>query len=374
MKLQSILFTKPWKFILLVMLASLSQWAFALEHAPQAYGLESPTEDRLPKLNLENNYRHANAWVVAFDNDILVPGHRDQDYTYGISFAQTNADLENASFSLNRPLIAIDNWIANKHTSINIKQAFSREIGVFGFTPEDISVPQANPDDRPYASLIYFSSARDQVDFVNNIAWKSTLTLGILGSDMVGKLQREVHRFTESEAPQGWDNQISQGGELTGRYLIARQEYLDDLSDQYEIKSTLQASLGYLTEVSWGMNLRRGKIHSPWASFNPELTSYGEKSSLSHSKNIDEHYFWAGFAVKARAYNGFLQGQFRDSPVTFEQNDIKPLLFEAWVGYTFAFKQGYRISYLLRGHSSEIKHGAGDRNLLWGGIIVSHNI
>lgn len=32
------------------------------------------------------------------------------------------------------------------------------------------------------------------------------------------------------------------------------------------------------------------------------------------------------------------------------------------------------ISYVLRGHSSEIKHGAGDRNLLSGGIIIARNI
>lgn len=325
--------------------------------------------------NPENLYRPADAWMVAFDNDILVPGHRDQDYTYGISFAQINADLANAKVSLNKPLRTLDTLIGNEHSSIHVKEAYSREFGVFGFTPEDISLSQANPNDRPYASLIYFSSTRDQVDFVNNVAWKSTLTLGVLGSDLVGKLQREVHSLTQSETPQGWDNQISQGGELTGRYLLARQQYLDELSDKYEIKSTFQASLGYITEVSWGLNIRRGKIHSPWASFNPDLTSYGEKSSsLTQAKNIDERYVWAGFAIKARAYNAFLQGQFRDSPVTYDQSDLRPFLFEAWIGYTFAFKQGYRVSYVLRGHSSEIKQGAADRNLLWGGLVVSHSI
>ena len=325
--------------------------------------------------NPADQYRPADAWMVAFDNDILVPGHRDQDYTYGISFAQINADLANAKVSLNQPLRTLDKWIGNEHSSIHVKEAYSREFGVFGFTPEDISLSQTNPNDRPYASLIYFSSTRDQVDFANNVAWKSTLTLGVLGSDLVGKLQREVHSLTQSETPQGWDNQISQGGELTGRYLIARQDYWDDLSDKYEIKSTLQASVGYLSEVSWGMNLRRGKIHSPWASFNPDLTSYGEKSSsLTQAKNIDEHYVWAGFAIKARAYNAFLQGQFRDSAVTYDQSDLRPILLEAWIGYTFAFKQGYRVSYVLRGHSSEIKQGAADRNLLWGGLVISHSI
>lgn len=121
--------------------------------------------------------------------------------------------------------------------------------------------------------------------------------------------------------------------------------------------------------------MRTGRIHSPWSSFNPELTSYGEKSSYSsNAKSVNEHYFWAGVAVKARAYNAFLQGQFRDSAVTYEHRQLNPLLVEAWAGYTFAFKQGYRISYVLRGHSSEIEGGAGDRNLLWGGIIIARSI
>ena len=82
----------------------------------------------------------------------------------------------------------------------------------------------------------------------------------------------------------------------------------------------------------------------------------------------------AGFAIKARAYNAFLQGQFRDSSVTYEQAELRPWLVEAWAGYTFAFQNGYRISYLIRGHSSEIRQGAGDRNLIWGGLIIARNI
>src|SRR5690606_15678944 len=236
-----------------------------------------------------------------------------------------------------------------------------------------VSTPNAN--DRPYASLLYASNSREQIDLVNNVAWKSTFTLGLLGLGVVGELQNLAHKSTAGTKAEGWDNQISDGGEITARYVIARQQYFDQLSDNLEIKSTTQASVGYLTEASWGLSLRTGRIHSPWSSFNPELASYGEKSSFSGSaKAVNEHFFWAGFAIKARAYNTFLQGQFRTSEVTYEHHQLRPILLEAWAGYTFAFKQGYRISYVLRGHSSEIKQGAGDRNLLWGGIIIARHI
>lgn len=333
-------------------------------------------DEKQPLLHLQNHPdKPASSWAFAFDNDVLVPGHRDQDYTYGLNLTHTGIKARTADLSLHRSLIAIDQWWGFEHSSLATQETFSREMGAFGFTPEDISLSEANPDDRPYASLIYLSSSREQVNLVDNIAWKSTLTVGVLGLDVVGELQNIAHQITNGKEAKGWHNQISDGGELTGRYVLARQQYFDSVSENVELKSTLQASVGYLTEASWSLSMRTGRIHSPWSSFNPELASYGEKSSYSsNAKAVSEHYFWAGVAIKARAYNAFLQGQFRASAVTYEHHQLNPLLVEAWAGYTFAFKQGYRISYILRGHSSEIEEGAADRNLLWGGIIIARSI
>lgn len=361
----------------LTSIASADQERYLAEQQPQWLQLASLVDDeKQPLLHLQDQpTKPTSSWAFAFDNDLLVPGHRDQDYTYGLNFTQTGANARDARFSLNTPLVAVDKWLGFEHSSLSTEETFSREVGVFGFTPEDISVKTANPDDRPYASLAYLSSSREQVDLVDNIAWKSTLTVGLLGTGLAGELQNLAHKMTSGEKAEGWNNQISDGGELTGRYVLARQQYFDSFSENVEVKSTVQASVGYLTEASWSLSMRTGRIHSPWSSFNPELASYGEKSSYSsNAKAVNERYFWAGVAVKARAYNAFLQGQFRDSAVSYDHNQLNPLLVEAWAGYTFAFKQGYRISYVLRGHSSEIKSGAGDRNLLWGGIIIARSI
>lgn len=352
---------------------------YLAQQEPSWLKLAASIEDeKQPALHLQFDDQPVHttrSWAFVFDNDILVPGHRDQDYTYGINFTQTGDTAEEALFALNRPLEILDRWIGFEHNDIAIQTTYSREIGLFGFTPEDITQSEANPNDRPYASLIYLSSSREQVDLVDNLAWKSTLTIGLLGTGLVGELQNITHKNTSSKEAKGWHNQISDGGELTARYLIARQRYYESNSDNLEIKSTLQASVGYLTEASWSLSMRAGQIHSPWASFNPELASYGEKSSYSSdAKSVNEQYFWAGVAIKARAYNAFLQGQFRDSAVTYDQHELRPILVEAWMGYTFAFKQGYRISYVLRGHSSEIERGAGDRNLVWGGVIIAYSI
>ncbi len=133
--------------------------------------------------------------------------------------------------------------------------------------------------------------------------------------------------------------------------------------------------MGYLTEASWGLSFRAGKIISPWASFNPELISYGEKSTYSNDPSTtNEQYFWSGFSLKARFYNAFLQGQFRDSDFSYKYSDLRPIIAEAWVGYTYAFRQGYRVSYVLRAQTSELKNGDGDRNLVWGGLVFAKTI
>src|SRR5690606_32567162 len=312
------------------------------------------------------------SWALAVDNDILALGGRDQDYTYGINFTYSGRAAEDAWFSLDKPLTAIDRLLGLDDSADHTIENHRIEVGMFGFTPEDITVAAANPNDRPYASLIYWSNTRELMDLNSNVSWKTTLTVGALGLNLVGEFQNTVHDKLNGNEAAGWDNQISEGGELTARYAIARQQYPGTVFDDMEVKSTVQASVGYLTEASWSLSFRDGKYHTPWSSFNPELASYGEKSTYNtSSRAIREHYFWAGMAVKARAYNAFLQGQFRDSPVTYDHHELNPIVFEAWLGYTIAFAEGYRLSYVLRGHTSEIKHGAGDRNLMWGGVILA---
>tara|TARA_R110001606_G_scaffold171956_3_gene318046 strand:- start:9541 stop:10791 length:1251 start_codon:yes stop_codon:yes gene_type:complete len=341
-------------------LASLDGFRASAEHTPRR---PRPQPAREPRRD---------SWSVAFDNDMLVPGSRDQDYTYGLSASYTGAGARDFWFSLDTPLRWLDRLAGLAARSNDGVESHTVEAGLFGFTPEDVEATATHYDDRPYASLIYLSQSRVQVDRVNRVAWHSSLTVGALGLDLVGDAQNAVHKVTGSHHAEGWDDQISDGGEPTARYAIARQKYLDVSSDNLEVKSTLQGSLGYLTEASWSLSFRGGRLRSPWWQSNPELVSYGQGASQNNRPTgTNEHYLWGGAAIVARGYNAFLQGQFRDSEVRYQFDELNHLVLEAWVGYTFEFQNGYRLSYVLRGHTSEVRDGAGDRNLLWGGVIVA---
>jgi len=364
------------------LLVSLSHFARAeatelLVEKPQADWLQlASLIDDEKRPHISTDAKKANtSWALAFDNDLLAPGHRDRDYTYGTNLTYSGASAADADISLKAPLAAIDHWFGLDQLVANPVNNYSVEAGLYGFTPKELERTTIDESDRPYASLVYFSSSHEQIDTDKNVAWNTTLTIGALGLGVVGDMQNRVHQQTASDGARGWNHQISDGGELTGRYVIARQHYFDSFSDSVEVKSTVQASVGYLTETSWGLSFRAGKIISPWASFNPDLISYGEKSTYSNNTSTtNEHYFWSGFTLKARFYNAFLQGQFRHSDFSYSYSDLRPLIAEAWAGYTYAFKQGYRVSYVLRAQTSELKHGDGDRNVVWGGLILAKTI
>lgn len=363
---------------LVLCVSALSNGAFANESVasfPDVTGLTSKTDTRGNLFDSRNTHDNGiEGWAVSFDNDALVPGSRDQDYTYGLNATIVGDATSRYWVSPNRPL----NWI-NRNIGLTgsssrpAKQLF--EFGLYGFTPEDISNPEPTDSDRPYASLAYVSSIQELNTDDPNTTLRTSLTIGVLGLDLVGNVQKEVHKVTSSEDPKGWNHQISDGGELTARYSIARQRLWSVAVPGVEIKTTSQVSLGYLTEASYSVSLRIGKIASRWQSFNPEVASYGEQSNQSVDEQYQSESYWMlGAAVKARVYNAFLQGQFKDSAVEYDRGDLNTGIFEAWVGYSHAFNRGFRLTYLIRGHTSEVNRGDGDRNVVWGGLTLSRKL
>ncbi|RLU02803.1 MAG: lipid A deacylase LpxR family protein [Ketobacter sp.] len=313
------------------------------------------------------------SWSLSFDNDILVPSSRDQDYTYGVSIAASGPAIADGFWFIHEPLAALNENLGS-YVSAGNAVTHSVEFGIYGFTPEDIAVATPNHDDRPYASLAYLSASQEQPGVQENVVWRSALTLGVLGLDIAGQLQNEVHRRIDSQIAEGWEHQVSDGGELTARYTLARQTLWTLGNPNLEVKTSWMGSVGYITELGYGTSIRFGRIASRWQSYNPELTQYREQASQAIAGKCQrESYFVAGVALKLRAYNAFLQGQFRDSEVAYSSSELEHGIVEAWMGYTHAFAGGYRISYVLRGHSSEVKEGAGDRNVMWGGLTLAQH-
>ena len=327
-------------------------------------------------LDKHMNEKDASSWAIYVDNDLLAPGSSDRDYTGGVSLTLSGKHAANNWLSTDSLL----HWIDRRLKLVNEDglTLHSFETGLTIFTPEDTEATEALDDDRPYSSLVYLSNSREQVNPAARTSLITTLTVGALGLRIGEDVQNGIHRTIGSQETNGWDNQISDGGELTFRYGVASQaikasRYQSSGID-YEVTTTTKASVGYLTDVAWGVSARLGRLRSPWWTFNPQLNEYSEKSSPlpNTAKATDEFYLWTGFNLRLRAYNALLQGQFRDSAVTYDRDELQYAIGELWVGVTREFNCGLRLSYFVRGQTSEIKEGSGSRNPVWGGLIISH--
>jgi hypothetical protein len=251
------------------------------------------------------------------------------------------------------------------------------EISDFGlvlFSPDEIGRIDRSKRDRPYANLLYFSSSHYALDAEQSVMRQSTMTIGVLGTPAAEAVHRSVHKLMGSQDPRGYSHQISDGGEPTARYSVARHSLLSMGSGrtQFDLGMALEGSVGYLTEGVAGVGLRWGRISSPWWSSVADHADYDSQPSLAivGAAARKDLYVSTGIKVRARAYNAFLQGQFFDSDVALSASDLQPIIREAWLG-VIADLGDFRLSYTLRFQSAEIKTGEGARELRWAGLAFS---
>jgi hypothetical protein len=314
---------------------------------------------------------------LQIDNDLFAAGgKRDRDYTGGLAVTLSGRAAQRSPVSLDPVVAALDRTFTPEDDRSQVFHA--RQVGLMVFTPNDIVQTRAQPEDRPYASLLFIANGRLRVAPDNRSAWFSSFSIGALGLSVSEQLHGAVHDVVGSERPRGYSNQISAGGEPTARYTLAKQQlWMSAPSSRLDVKTTVQGSVGYLTETSVSISLRAGRFSTPWWSFNPELTDYLPapapivEESGARSRTSD-FFFFAGARVKARAYNAFLQGQFRDSEVRLRSTKVEPLVAEAWMGVTSQVFGNTQMSYTLNFQTSEIRHGQGARDVLWGAVQISH--
>lgn len=322
-------------------------------------------------------------WTVAFDNDLLSFTGRDFDYTGGIAVTFAGRRARDWWFSLDPVLESLAPLVPSSAVDKGAFRLHSLQAGLMAFTPDDLNSHDALPLDRPYASLMFVSNSRTFITHSAAPVYETSFTFGVLGWDAAKAVQRAIHRGLKQErVPEGWDHQIADGGEPTLRFAWARQSLLASGSQshatEYDLKWRTEVSAGYLTEASVAVSGRWGFVNTPWWSFTPERTDYISRASPvagnAVRSGIRELYLWGGLKVRARAYNAFLQGQFRDSDVEVGVHRVERLIVEAWAGITWQPSEKYRVGYVVRYQTREIKDGPASRNLLWAGLVFSRDL
>lgn len=319
-------------------------------------------------------------WTLGLDNDILA--ERDRDYTGGVALTLSGRRAQKYLFSLE----GIRNWIDGilGIDRLYAKQAHfqlhSVQYGAMLFTPGDITKPDPIFDDRPYGSLFYLSNTELTVAPADDRAWLSTFTFGFLGLSAAEYVQKAIHAVTDSDIANGWDNQISSGGEPTLMATWSVQDRHIDATGaatRHEIKTAYEANIGFSTDINASLSWRWGRIRTPWWSFNPQHSEYIQLGSPNAAGNQQskskEMYIWAGSTLKYRIYSSLMQGQFRESIVKFSSDEVEHVLAQIWLGATWEFADNIRGSFFYRASSREFK-GPNAHYPVWAGFIISRAI
>ncbi len=304
---------------------------------------------------------------VYFDQDLLAPSNDDRDYTMGIG-VEIFQD-EGPLYLMRDLLTMVEPVVGFDERCGRVYQSFM--FGSLNYTPDDIGDPEPIYDDRPYASLLYLSNKRVIAD--DERALGVEFMVGALGTNVAREVQQGLHGWwrdttddDEPVDPEGWDHQISDGGEPTVRLRVTDSRRFARGSN-WDLAHSWDANLGFQTNASIGLSGRIGKLNSPFWSVPYDPINRG---NFVPAVTGNEWYFWAAGRLRAVAYDALLQGQFRDSEVTVDYDDIRKLVWEGGVGVTKGWP-GFQLTFSINAKAGDTLLDKAPDEHLWGGLYLS---
>lgn len=207
-------------------------------------------------------------------------------------------------------------------------------IGQQIYTPDDISIAELIPDDRPYTAWLYVALLLNMTDESATRQHTFELQVGVLGPEAGGEwVQTEFHQLIGSELPRGWDNQLSTQAGLNLIYRYRKSFGLARTRRHFDIVPHLGANLGnIMVTANSGFTARAGWNISGFPQSEIPATlaldpSGGSGSSGLKRKNW-EFYFFVGAEGRAVAHNIFLGG-------TDHTIDEKDFVYDLKAGLSF---------------------------------------
>lgn len=289
------------------------------------------------------------ALSVLIENDMLFD--TDRYYTNGVSLAWTRSRPPS-------PIVGrVIDWLGYPRAGLEETHGF--EIGQIMSTPADTQITTPQPDDRPWAGLLFFGPTLQLHNDRHLGVFK--LFLGVTGPwSLADKTQAEWHRFIGVPTPKGWSNQWKTEPEIG---LIferrVRLELLDPTGDwnielipkaglhlgTVMVRADLGAQLrfGYRLPRDFGSSLISTSGNLP----PPRLTGEGARARDRFGLHV-----FAGVNGSATAHNIFLDGAVFTSS---GRVDKRPLTasFEAGATATFA---SWRVTFTAVETTRDFEH------------------
>ncbi|MEO0816837.1 MAG: lipid A deacylase LpxR family protein [Pseudomonadota bacterium] len=205
---------------------------------------------------------------------------------------------------------------------VKLRQGFALSHAIY--TPEDISTPDPDPNDRPYAGWLSVSGTVVASDEDTQDALQ--LNLGIVGPSAAGKfVQTNWHELINGVEPEGWDSQLKDepGIEL----IVQRLQLFDGPDLPFGLKTDYglhiggalgnvrtYAAAGGMARIGFDLNADFGPPR-----IRPALSGAG----VFRPDQPLGGYLFVGMDARAVARDIFLDGNtFRDSPSVSDRRDF----------------------------------------------------
>ncbi len=302
---------------------------------------------------------------LSIENDML-GGGTDQYYTSGV-----RATWFNDKISVPRAMKEISDHIPS--FDIDQRTGVYYTLGHNLYTPQDITVPTLQADDRPWAAFLYGSVGLVNItenenapDYVDDLE----LTLGVVGPEALGKpIQRFVHSHisTSSDTPRGWENQLNFEPGVMLSWQRRVPEFISyEFGGLYSrIEPNFNMTLGNIrTHIGVGAMAMIGSEQEQDTPprVRPAIPGTG---IFSHSDNIVDWQLFAGFDTRLVGRDIFLDGNtFSDS----HSVDKRYLVADLSAGAALSMGD-YRLSYTLNWRSKEFR--TQDDNSVFGSLTLT---
>lgn len=256
--------------------------------------------------------------TLALENDLFGAGS-DRHYTHGTEITYVSDTYQPAW------LIKSAGWLPFYQPSADTRLVWS--LGQQIYTPADITVKTPQPNDRPYAGWLYTSAGlvtdnRARSHYVDKLEF----VLGLVGPNSGAEsVQKTVHKWTGSEQPQGWDNQL--GTEVTADLQYQREWMLPLVDNAVDIVPRVAITLGSARrDLGAGFSLRFGSgldsdfgppLIRPAAAgmqyFKPKQSFYWYVFAGAHGRYVEHNIFLdgtsdhQGLSVRKNSWVGEMQ-------------------------------------------------------------------
>lgn len=294
-------------------------------------------------------------------------GESDRWYTNGAKFTETLdiRDAPSVLLCIPKPLAA---W-AREHYA-NLQFGFS--FGQLMFTPQVITDPAPQPNDRYWSGFLYFGQIIQghpkgpDGKALDRVIDSFEINYGVVGpASLAQQTQKFIHSLEGAPKPAGWSNQLRNEAAVQATYTRQIQVCPPDKGSHFQWDCTAHygGSIGTVFDygnAGFGMRFGTNLDEAPVGTIeNPALGDL--------HKSANRWYFMVQGDAKGVLHNSFIDGSLlRGNPYS---SPLKSKFGVAQLtgGFVFEFKDsaadsgGTRLSFLLHRRSAEFNAPSGSQ-------------